>query len=130
MYDESVKDTVCEKIAEGESLRGLCSKDGMPSWRTVMDWLKVDETFRSKYAQAREDQADTLFDEFSELEAQVLSGEVKPDAARVVFQSRQWRAEKLKPKKYGAKVSLAGHDGGDLLAGLTLKVVGCPAKER
>lgn len=75
-----------------------------------MDWLEQDEEFRTKYARAREDQADTIFDGMSEVEDDVISGKLKADAARVVLDSRRWRAEKLKPKKYGAKLDLT-HGG-------------------
>ena len=75
----------------------------MPGMSTVMDWLESDAEFRSKYARAREHQADLLFEGMADIEADVLTGDLKADAARVVLDSQRWRAEKLKPKVYGAK---------------------------
>jgi hypothetical protein len=38
------------------------------------------------------------------IEAGVLAGKIKPKEARVVLWSKQWRAERLAPKKYGSRV--------------------------
>ena len=59
--------------------------------------------FAAKCAHAREVQADLLLDEMAQIETDVLAGVVPPDAARVVISSKQWRAAKLAPKKYGDK---------------------------
>ena len=104
MYSEETRQKVLDRIAEGESLRAICADEGMPKKSTVLQWCDEDAEFRTKYAQARARQMEGVIDGFADLEEQVLSGEIKPDAAKVVLWSRQWRAEKLKPKVYGAKV--------------------------
>ena len=40
------------------------------------------------------------------IEDKVASGDMKPDAARVILDSQRWRAEKLKPKAYGSKADV------------------------
>lgn len=104
MWSEEVRQKVLDRIAEGESLRAICQDDDMPGKATVLQWCDEDDEFRTKYARARARQIEGVIDGFADLEEQVLSGEVRPDAAKVVLWSRQWRAEKLKPKVYGAKV--------------------------
>jgi hypothetical protein len=52
---------------------------------------------------AREAQGDYEHDRIAEIEAKVLAGEIPADVARVVIASKQWRASKLAPKKYGDK---------------------------
>jgi hypothetical protein len=42
-----------------------------------------------------------MFDRMAGIEAAVLNGELRPDAARVILESQRWRAEKLKPRVYG-----------------------------
>lgn len=111
MWPAEIRQTILNRIAAGESLNGVCKEEGMPGFRTVMDWLEQDEDFRTKYACAREAQADVLFDGMADVENRVLLGELKPDAARVVLDSQRWRAEKLKPKVYGNKVEHE-HKGG------------------
>lgn len=53
-------------------------------------------------------QADYLLESMADIEKKVLEGTLDPQAARVVIWSRQWRASKLAPKKYGDKVTLGG----------------------
>lgn len=106
MYPHSIRATILEQIAEGTSLREVCRQEGMPGFRTVMEWLDAEDDFRTKYARAREAQADVLFDGMASIEDKVEAGELKPDAARVILDSQRWRAEKLKPKSYGAKVDV------------------------
>lgn len=103
MHPPETRQAVVDAIAQGDSLRSICARDGMPGMSTVMDWLESDAEFRSKYARAREHQADLLFEGMADIEADVLTGDLKADAARVVLDSQRWRAEKLKPKVYGAK---------------------------
>ena len=63
--------------------------------------------FAAKCARVREGpQADYVFDEMAKIEADVISGALAPDAARVVLSSKQWRAAKLAPKKYGDKTTV------------------------
>jgi hypothetical protein len=39
-----------------------------------------------------------------------LSGELDPHAGRVVIGAFQWRAEKLKPRRYVSKLEVTTHD--------------------
>lgn len=118
MYPPEIRDSILKLIAEGNSLRSVCRRDDMPALSTVHEWLEREEDFRSKYARARESQADVLFDGMAEIESKVESGELRADAARVILDSQRWRAEKLKPKVYGSKVDL-NHSGS---VGVSLEV--------
>ncbi|MBY3590602.1 terminase small subunit protein [Rhizobium bangladeshense] len=122
-FTQSLADIVCERIADGESLRSICRDETMPAKSTVLAWLADDEkaAFRTKYAQAREIQADGFVDEmveiaddgsndwmernFGEETRWVENGEVLR-RSQLRIATRQWIAEKLKPKKYGSKVEL------------------------
>jgi hypothetical protein len=110
MHPPETRQAILDRLAEGESLRAVCASEGMPGKSTVMEWLDADADFRTKYARAREAQADVLFEGMADIEDKVMCGELKPDAARVVLDSQRWRAEKLKPKAYGAKLDL-NHSG-------------------
>lgn len=104
---------MAERIAERltrESLRRICSEEGMPDRRTVERWMQEDATFAAKCAHARVIQAEHVFDGMEELEEQMLSGDVDAAAGRSVLSSRQWRLSKMLPKKYGDKIDL-NHSG-------------------
>lgn len=107
-YTAEIADELCERIAAGESVRGICADEWMPNDRTVRRWLSTNEDFARKCARAWELQADTLVDGMAALDADVLADVVSPDKARVVFSNRQWRAAKLAPKRYGDKLALGG----------------------
>lgn len=53
-YGPELTAKICQRIANGESLREICKSEGMPSRATVLRWLQVHEEFRGHYAQARE----------------------------------------------------------------------------
>lgn len=138
-YSQELCDIICERLGDGESLRSICSDDGMPRKATVFRWLKKHEDFRDQYARARETQADSLADEIltiaddgqndwmernaGESKAWVENGEAL-NRSRIRIDARKWLAGKMKPKVYGDKVenTVQGPDGKPL-AGFMVQVV-------
>jgi hypothetical protein len=88
----------------------VLEQEGMPSRREWYNWMDEDADFCIRCARAREEYAETLLDDMQGLEDDVLDGTLDAQAAKVVISSRQWRAEKLKPRKFGPKVDL-NHGG-------------------
>jgi hypothetical protein len=125
MYSPEIREAILQRIADGESLRAICADDDMPGKATVFEWLEADEQFRTKYASARARQADLMVDSFGDIEESVLSGVLKPDAAKVVLWSRQWRAAKLRPKVYGDKIETT-HELGDSVKEIVRTIVRAP----
>lgn len=131
-FTQEIADAICERIADGESLRSICQGDGMPNRITVFRWLNDPgrESFRNQYARAREEQAEfyaesivDISDEV-EVEATYQGEEVKLDLSsaaiarnRLRVDARKWYASKLAPKKFGdfKAVELTGADGGPVL---------------
>jgi hypothetical protein len=123
-FTQNMGDTICGRIAEGESLRKICQDDWMPDRVTIYRWLAADPDFCNQYTRAREDQADTLADEIiaiADEQPEVIAvvnknGELiehKLDNAFLQWQknridARKWTAMKLKPKKYGERLVHAG----------------------
>lgn len=107
MIAKEVQDLICEQIADGKSLRSICSEDGMPNKSTVFRALESDEAFRDQYARAREAQADTMFDEIMSI-ADDDTEDV--NRSRLKVDARRWAAGKLRPKVYGEKLDL-NHSG-------------------
>ena len=62
-YGQDTADSICDRLADGESLRKICRSDDMPSTSTVCKWLGKNGEFAEQYARAREMQADALFDD-------------------------------------------------------------------
>ena len=72
----------------------------MPARTSVWAWLRKDREFMNQYARAREDQAESLFDEALDIARE----HDDPAKARVMIDTLKWAAGKLKPKKFGDKI--------------------------
>lgn len=122
LYSVEVAAAICERLSNGESLRKICLDDKMPGRQTVLAWLDDDTKaeFRTKYARAREAQADFLADEIVEIAntpeigtksttkewgTEIAEGDMI-EHRRLKVLARQWYAAKLNPKKYGDKMQL------------------------
>jgi hypothetical protein len=125
-FSQEVFDRICERIAEGESLRSICTDEDMPSTTAVKKWLIKDDggALVAQYARAREMQADTLFEEVLDIADDArndwmerradqgigyeLNGE-HLQRSRLRVDARKWMAGKLRPKVYGEKLEVAGN---------------------
>jgi hypothetical protein len=123
-YTKQIADIICIRLSEGESLKEIVRSEGMPDRATVYRWLLEQPVFCDMYTRAREEQADTLADEiiaiadespaineFRDKHGDVI--DIKIDSGYVAYQkqrieARKWTAMKLKPRKYGDKLELAG----------------------
>ena len=128
-YSPEIADIICERIADGVSLREICRTEDMPSKAAVFRWLAAHADFRDQYARAREAQADALADELLDIaddgdndwmerkgeDGQSLGWRENGEAiqrSRLRVDTRKWIASKLKPKKYGDKLAVGGDEEG------------------
>jgi hypothetical protein len=118
-YTPEIAAIICDRISRGESLKSICNSPGIPDQVVVYGWLGRQPEFAQMYARAREDQADTLADEIAALadeEPRMVvddKGVARIDSAWVQWQknrveARKWVAAKLKPKKWGERIQVAG----------------------
>jgi len=126
-YSQELVDAICESIADGVSLRSICSQGAMPSKSTVFKWLAKYHEFHDQYARARETQADTLADEILDIaddgrnDWMIRNGVAVENGeairrSQIRIDSRKWLAGKMRPKKYGEKIvqEQSGVDGGPI----------------
>jgi hypothetical protein len=118
-YNTRIADDICERLANGESLRRICLTPDYPRQATVFRWLAAQEEFREQYARAREAQADTLADEIIDIADGKRSAyegtEADVQRDKLSVDARKWVAAKLKARVYGDKIDLTS--GGDKLGG-------------
>jgi len=116
-YSAEIADTICNRLAGGESLRAICADAGMPDWATVSRWLARYEEFRGLYWFARECQAEFLVDEILKIARDSSRDYVEkrlPDGkmVRVVnhenialaglrINALKWMVARMAPRKYG-----------------------------
>ena len=128
-FTQAIADLICEKIADGQSLREICRAEGMPDKATVLRWMTAHEGFRDQYARAREAQADHFAEEILEIsddgsndwmtrkqgdEEVAVANHEHISRSKLRVDARKWLMSKMAPKKYGDKVELGGPDGGPL----------------
>ena len=58
IYTDELAETICSRMAEGESILQICRDDDMPDNATIYRWLPTKPGFCDKYMRAREVQAD------------------------------------------------------------------------
>lgn len=104
-YLPEVAADICAKLAEGESLRKVCERPGMPSKTSVFRWLAEHQEFRDQYAKATDTRADAIFEEMFDIADEVTEEAAAVAKARLRIDTRKWALARMNPKKYGDKVS-------------------------
>lgn len=132
-FTQQVADAICERIADGESLRAICREDDMPAKSSVFKWLSQHKDFADQYTRARETQADTLFDEILSISDDGANDSYKDEdgnprtdhdviaRSRLRVDARKWMAGKLRPKVYGDKVQTEISGGMRVVSATELK---------
>ncbi len=116
-WTQEIEAEIFQRVASGKSIRAALDDDWLPSWATVNKRLAADPEFAARYARAREEQADKIFDECLEIADQYDQAAEKLEGgtdhinrARLRIDTRKWMAGKLRPKVYGDKVAIGGAD--------------------
>ncbi|WP_275233805.1 ubiquitin carboxyl-hydrolase [Pantoea ananatis] len=104
-YLPEVAADICARLADGESLRKVCERPGMPNKATVFRWIAQHEEFRDQYAKAAETRADAIFEEMFDIADEATEESAAVAKARLRIDTRKWALARMNPKKYGDKVS-------------------------
>lgn len=123
-YSTDLAAQFCAALADGGTIRKVCKKEGMPSKATVFRWLRDHPEFARMYEIATDERADTLVDEIVEIADNCKTDADSIRKAKLRIYARVEQAQKMKPKKYGAKVQLTGDGGGPIASTATLDVTG------
>lgn len=121
-YTPELSDQICAAISQGLSLRTICSADDMPCMATIFNWLRTNPQFLEQYEKAKEEQADALAEEMLDIaddgsndwmertgkDGESIGWAVNGEhvqRSRLRLDTRKWIASKLKPKKYGDRIT-------------------------
>ncbi len=124
-YTLELTDLICSRLSEGESMRSVCRDDEMPVLTTIFRWLRERPEFKQQYDIAKEESAESLADEMVDIADNEVSTAVLVDGlplivdgkvvttvdstavahAKLRIDTRKWAASKLKPKKYGDRIT-------------------------
>lgn len=107
---------ICQRLAEGESIRHICADENMPSTSAVFAQLAKNQDFQDQYARARELQAERMAEEILDIADDgtndwmeredgtvSLNGE-HVQRSRLRVDTRKWLMSKMLPKKYGDRI--------------------------
>lgn len=143
IYSLELQDEICERLACGESMRSVARDESMPCMSTMFKWLRENENFSQQYDKAKIESADALVEDMLDIadnqveqplivdglpvevdgKAVMVKDAVSVNHAKLRVDTRKWAASKLKPKKYGEKVTQE-HSIDDPLALLLSEISG------
>ena len=103
IYSEDMALEICERIANGRSLRSVCLDKDMPAMSTVMDWLNQIDDFSEQYRRACEDRETTHFEEMLTIADEVAPETAEVARAKLRIDTRKWVLARMNPKKYSDK---------------------------
>ena len=121
-YSNALAERICARLADGESLRGICADADMPAIATVLGWCSARPAFAEQYARAKQIGLEAWAEDILQIANTPVQGQivtVKPDGTqevkhadmiehrRLQIDSRKWLLSKLAPKKYGDKLDMA-----------------------
>ncbi len=124
-YSKEITTKLCGMLSDGQSLRTACKAEDMPALSTIFLWLRDHPEFSEQYALAKEECADALVEDMLDIADNQVSQPVLVDGvplkingevvkavdgpsvnhARLRVDTRKWAASKLKPKKYGERIT-------------------------
>jgi hypothetical protein len=115
VYTQDLADKICAELSLGKSLRSVARQDWCPDTVTIFKWFRTHPEFLTQYTLAKEESADLVFDDVSDITDQEPerddNGKIDPawvNLQRLKVDARKWVASKLKPKKYGERVEHTG----------------------
>lgn len=127
-YTEAAAKEICTRLANGESLRSICSSPHLPSSGTVLMWVVDDRNgFAKRYERAREAQAHHHADAIGALasvaEDMARDEDAIPNAIKVAIDARKWCAERMSPSRYYVqRKEVTGANGGPVEVGSSVTV--------
>lgn len=105
-YSPEIAESICERLMSGESLRSVCRSEGMPTESAVRQWvLDNSHGFATQYMRARDIGYDAQAEQIQEI-ADDKSDDPRSRAVRI--DARKWILAKMRPKRYGDRLELAG----------------------
>jgi len=110
-FNQEAVDFICEKIANGDSLRKVLREhqaaQNLPGMSTIFKWLDAHESFAKQYARACDERVETFAEEIKDLSDEAVGkGAAGVNAKKLQIETRKWLMGKTKPKKYGDRVQV------------------------
>lgn len=143
-FTPEIAAAICAQLADGKSLRSICTAADMPDEKAVRTWALDDVGgFGPQYARAREIGYERLAEEILAIADTPLPGIKTTTKAtgvevtegdmiehrRLQVDTRKWMLAKMLPKRYGDRTTLAG-DAENPLTVLTMEQIAANPRSR
>ena len=117
-YDHgAIMETICELIAQKQTLTMICQLPGMPAYQNVYQWMHEDADLHEMYARARVRRASARGDKIDDYCRMVVNGKLDSQAAKVCIDAEKWQMAKESPREFGEKLDI-NHSGSITLEAL------------
>lgn len=104
-WSEAIAAEVLARIEAGRGLAEVCAEPDMPVHSTVTQWLRTRPDFAERYRQAREVQADRLFDLAWRIACEAREEDIR--SSKLKIDTLKWRIGRLVPRRYGPWKAMA-----------------------
>ena len=101
--EEYFWDQIFFRIGEGESLRSVSNKYGVP-YSTLHDRIHKEEEKKLRYLEALTSRAMYHASRIEEIAEMVEDGRISPISAKVAIDARKWIASRFHPKQFAEKL--------------------------
>lgn len=108
-FTKEIGDAFCALVADGKSMRSICTEEPFPSRVTIFQWFREQPEFAAAYDKARREGAHAMIDDVMDISD--LDG-LDPQDKRIRVDTRKWIASKVLPKVYGDKLAIGGDEDG------------------
>lgn len=109
-------DEIVEGLSVGTPLRELCRMPGMPSWRTVYDWISADADTATRIAHARELGYEALAEQTLDIADNTMAISEHVQKSKLRIDTRLKLLACWSPARYGNKATVAvGNKDGETL---------------
>lgn len=100
LYSEAITNTICTRLAAGESLLTICKSEGMPCRHTVYQWLLTYPDFKDKYKFARQLYTEHLIERVGEITQQMRTVKNRAEAwaLREAIDAIKWQMARMASK--------------------------------
>ena len=101
--EEYFWDQIFFRIGEGESLRSVSNKYGVP-YSTLHDRIHKEEEKKLRYLEALTSRAMYHASRIEEIAEMVEDGRISPISAKVAIDARKWIASRFHPNQFSEKL--------------------------
>jgi len=105
-YSKQLASHICDLLAKGQTIKKICSEEGMPGRDVIYKWMREYNEFKLAVNEARALRADYYADEIIETAEEVDDdGKFAIEKAKLKVKAYEWSARKDNPERYDAKAS-------------------------